>query len=35
VVTKQIAGDKPPLYEKTMPEIYETDELSAVFKSLE
>jgi integrase len=32
---KKIAGEKPPRFEKTMPEIYEPAELSAFFNSLE
>jgi integrase len=31
---KKIAGDKPPRYEKTMPEIYEPEDLTAFFKAL-
>ncbi|MCU1249006.1 MAG: integrase family protein [Edaphobacter sp.] len=32
---KKIAGDKPPRFEKTLPDIDEPDELAAFFKSLE
>src|SRR6202020_1382156 len=32
---KKIAGDRAPRFEKTLPEIYEPDELKAFFKSLD
>jgi integrase len=32
---KKLAGEKPPRFEKTMPEIYDPEELTPFFKSLE
>jgi integrase len=32
---KKLAGERAPRFEKTLPEIYEPDELAAFFKSLE